>query len=444
MLRLSEKYINVDHIYKGELVISHAKNEDFTWDTIAGMSTSIGSLLLDFNNFRKDKTVFLLHTAEYIEEPSLLTLARMAKYCEMESRLALTYLEQILHLDPDKNKFMVCLKRIRQASKAALDWSYTNLLKLTRRLRHLAALTANSHDSEESNEDVVLKILTQWSSQEYRAVLGKHEHELDKLSSQLYQEIFEHMYAIYFRIKVCNLHFIIRECPLSQILGPYGQRSTVIPRVANLARVRASAPYFDEWGKELNQAHPKYFTPNQFMKLLLCGNISNFTKTSSIHPLHRSYRVECDKIGDHHQLLRISDNARIVAHNIRLVNNCTLIEDARLTTLVYNREQMKRITRLHKKQTNIFMGLSVRPALVWHRNCDGSYGQKVFVEYRPTWFYPAPFYVPDQITPPLFSDKLFWTDPLWGTIHHFTRKCIEDDDSNEELYIEQQLHNKPT
>ena len=428
-LKLSDNYVNVRHIYKGELVQSYARANvgDFVWETSPSIncdSTSIGSLLLDFNNFRADKTVFLLHTAEYMEKPSLLTLARMAKYCDIESQLALNVqqtAQSYIPLDEHQVAFKKTLEFIRQTSRTTWDWSYARLLKLVRILRHSLLIF---QDSDDSDEDVVLIILTQWSSQVYRAILSKHGLELDEhgceLNQELFKEIFEHMYAIFFRLKVCNIRSIAQRRKDSPV--------HIIPRVPLHYLPKDTSKRTVR--KRPENESPRSFTPRHFLRLLLCGNISNFTKTK-VYPLHRAYRLECDLFveGDHHQLLTIKDNARIVANNIDLLTNCTKMDIAakRLVVLTYNKKRQERLDRLHRKQTNVFMGLSVRPALKQTKKRDGSFGQSVFVKNRPTWFYPTPLPYPNY-TSPLLCDRFFWTNPVWMSNRAiqcaFPRPCI--------------------
>ena len=91
--------INEKRLYKGELVRIRGTGfcckdpqppGNMHWEKCRYCSWSIGSLLLDFNNFTLDKTVFLLHPADYMEKPTLVTLMRMAKFCEWESELVLS------------------------------------------------------------------------------------------------------------------------------------------------------------------------------------------------------------------------------------------------------------------------------------------------------------------------------------------------------------------
>ena len=314
---------------------------------------------------------------------------------------------------------------IRQTSRTAWDWSYARLLRLVRILRHSLLIF---QDTDDSDEDVVLIILTQWSSKEYRAILSEHRIELDEhgceLNQEIFKEIFEHMYAIFFRLKVCNIRSIAyrRE----------DYPAHIIPRVPLHFLRNEDRPRKGTERKRPQNQCPRSFTPKHFLRLLLCGNISNFTKTK-VYPLHRAYRLECDLFvgGDHHQLLTIKDNARIVANNIDLLTNCTKIDIAarRLVVLTYNKKRKKRLDRLHRKQTNVFMGLSVRPALEQTKKCDGSFGQSVFVECQPTWFYPTPLPYPNY-TSSLLCDKFFWTNPVWMSnrvIAPFPRECIQQD-----------------
>ena len=90
MFKISDDNIDdwCKHIYKGELAdisdrgyiddfYHHCERKhyqypnDINWENCLRCSVTRGSLLLDFNNFRPDKRVFLLHIAEYMEKPSL-------------------------------------------------------------------------------------------------------------------------------------------------------------------------------------------------------------------------------------------------------------------------------------------------------------------------------------------------------------------------------------
>lgn len=420
MLQLGD--LDVTRICKGELVLARRRDEDFAWETVTDGARSVGALLLDFNNFSQDKTVFLLHPADYMEPPSLLTLVRMAKYCELESGLALVRLKQISPPMPRKTAFWVCLRAIHRASRAALEWSYASLTRLVRIVRHSTAKAAGSlaRDSEESDEDIVLQILTQWSPPDYRAVMGEHERDLGGAHYELYQEIFEHLYAIFFRLKVCDLRFILRRWG-KWTGGAWWGSVGVIPRVTTLLNRN---PFDPRVKRSVAQCSPRYLTPDHFVRLWLCGNISNFTRTKGC-TLPRAFRMECDQVGDHHQLLRIRDNARVVAHNIRLLlkNGRSrpqkgVVVKARRMVASYNARQMQRLLdRRQRKLAPLYMGLSVRPRLVWRRKSGGSdCEQGVCLDSLPTWLRPRPVPISGQsVPPPLLCDQFFWTDPAWRT-----------------------------
>ena len=426
MLQLGD--LDVTRICKGELVLSRRTDEDFAWETVDGGARSVGALLLDFNNFSRDKTVFLLHPADYMEPPSLLTLVRMAKYCELESGLALLRLKQISQPPEPRRRrkaaFWACLRTIHRVSRTALDWSYACLKRLVRLVRH--STTALAQDSDESDEDIVLKILTQWSPPDYRAALGPHERDLGGAHYELYQEIFEHLYAIFFRLKVCDLRFIMRRWG-KWANGAWWGSVCVVPRVATL---HDRNPFDPRVKRSVAQCSPKYFTPDHFVRLWLCGNRSNFTRTRGC-TLPRSFRMECDQIGDHHQLLRIRDNARVVAHNIRLLlkngrqssssssSQEGVVVKARRMVVGYNARRMRRIlARGQRTLAPLYMGLSARPRFVWRRSGGGSdCEQDVCLDSLPTWFRPRP--VPltsgQSVPPPLLCDQFFWTNPAWRT-----------------------------
>lgn len=444
MLNIDEKRLK--HIYKGELVrvrgTGFCCNDppgNMHWEKCRYCSWSLGSLLLDFNNFSLDKSVFLLHPADYIGEPSLVTLVKMAKFCEWESELVLSnFQREVINGLPsrDDHKLVRYMHNVHRVSRKTVKWSYGKLKTLIDNLSHFAAMedAAQKIDRgpDESSEDVVLKILLRWSSEEYRAVMGEHEtFVLRGACYELYQEIYEHMFAIYFRMQVCEVRHIFKR-------PPYREYEVVLPR--SHAPYRFSHDLDNFFDHHRPQA--KYFTVRDFVTLRLCGTVSNFTRTN-IHPLHRAYRSECDKIGDHHQLFRINDNARIVSKNISLQSRAggiplidfkcqtrgKTIKETRRKVSNYNKKQMRRINRLHAKEPRVYMGLSVRPTLVYDFEHDGSCGQAVYVEHQPTWFHPQllgyPRYTP--ISSQYNLDKFLWSDPVWKTCRELksTRERID-------------------
>lgn len=450
MLKISDNKLK--HIYKGELVKTCEETfcsggdscdspGNISWEKCQFCPKSIGSLLLDFNNFRKDQTVFLLHTSEYMEKPSLVTLVRMAKYCEMESELMLSRIQRKEFHRYQDTKLARCMRNIYRVSKKTIKWSHAKLTTLIYHLPYFTVLkdaAQKVYQDDETYVDVVLKILTRWKSEEYRAILSEHEmFVLVGASYQLYQEIFEHMYAIYFRLKVCNLRYIFTIPPL------WRYDEEVLPR----SSIHYTSPDID-----LNQPIPyaKYFKVHDFLNLCLCGTVSNFTKTI-IHPLHRSYRSECDLFGDdHHQLFSIGGNIRIVSNNISLQSRAggrplidlefnyqkrgKTIKETMQKVSDYNKKRMLRIGRLHSKETHVYMGLSVRPILVPEKKHDGSYGQKVFLEHQPTWFHPRALYPSYSRKSSSYNlDRFLWSDPIWRTTLKLTdtRECIDDSDGCE-------------